>query len=239
MSTKKLSVEQLFDYETWTYTYLLWDLETREAALVDPVKEQVERDLQLLKEKGLQLKYILDTHVHADHVTGAGDLRGRTGAQTVVGRPAGIGCADVLVEDEETLELGTFQIQALATPGHTDACTSFLVDGQVFTGDSLFIRSCGRTDFQQGDPRKLYRSITEKLFTLPEETLVYPGHDYRGFTVSTIGSEKQFNPRIGSGKTEEEFVSIMNSLNLPRPKRIDVAVPVNQQCGSLTVEAAA
>ncbi len=239
MSQAKLAVEQLFDYETWTYTYLVWDPETKDAALIDPVKEQVERDLQLVADKGLKLNYILDTHVHADHVTGAGDLRAKTGAQTVVGRPAGIGCADVLIGDGESVKVGRFEIKALSTPGHTDACTSFLAEDMVFTGDSLFIRSCGRTDFQQGDPSKLFSSITEQLFTLPDETKVYPGHDYRGFTVSTIGEEKQLNPRIGGGKTEAEFVGIMNSLNLPKPKRIDVAVPVNQQCGTLTVDAEA
>ena len=151
--------------------------------------------------------------------------------QTAVGEPSGVPCADIMLNDGYTLRFGRHTLTALATPGHTDACTSFKVENMVFTGDALLIRGCGRTDFQQGDPEMLYRSITQKLYALPDETLVYPGHDYNGKSVSTIGEEKQYNPRIPATQTESDFAELMNSLNLPRPKHIDEAVPANMGCG--------
>ncbi|MCE9624978.1 MAG: MBL fold metallo-hydrolase [Deltaproteobacteria bacterium] len=189
MNTHELFFRQLFDYETWTYTYLIADPETREAALIDTVKEQVQRDLNLVKELGLHLKFVMETHVHADHITGADEIR-------------------------------------------TNGCTSYLVAGRVFSGDALLIRGTGRTDFQQGSSSGLYESITQKLFTLPDETLVYPAHDYRGMMVSTIEEEKKFNPRVGGGKTKEEFLAIMANLKLAMPKKIQIAVPANLACGS-------
>lgn len=222
---------QLFDASTSTYTYLIADPVTREAVLIDPVREQVERDLRVVRELGLDLKYVLDTHVHADHVTGAGALRRETGAMTVGGEK-GAGCADVHVNHNDTLRLGNITITALSTPGHTDDSLSYLVDDMVFTGDALLIRGCGRTDFQNGDPSVLYDSITRVLFSLPDETKVYPGHDYRGHTMSTIGEEKAHNPRIAD-KSREQFVEIMNTLNLPNPKQILEAVPANRACGVL------
>ena len=224
-------LRQLFDPETSTYTYLLADEDSLEAALIDPVQEQVERDMQFVQELGLQLRYVLETHVHADHVTAAGRIRELTGAKTVFSEAAGVGCADISVHDGDTLELGKHQIEVLATPGHTSGCVSYYVEGAVFTGDALLIRGCGRTDFQEGCASTLYNSVHRKLFSLPSQTLVYPGHDYRGRTVSTISEERRFNPRLGGGKSEAEFRSIMEGLKLAYPKRIDQALPANLRCG--------
>ena len=232
MSTQPyIGFRQLLDQDTWTFTYLLWDLDNREGIIIDPVREQFERDLCLVGELGVRMVYALDTHVHADHVTSLGMLREEMGLQTAVGEPSGVPCADIMLNDGYTLGFGRHTLTALATPGHTDSCTSFKVENMVFTGDALLIRGCGRTDFQQGDPEMLYRSITQKLYALPDETLVYPGHDYNGKSVSTIGEEKQYNPRIPSTQTESDFAELMNSLNLPRPKHIDEAVPANMGCG--------
>ena len=226
---------QLFEAETSTYTYLLADEATHEAVLIDAVRETLERDVKLLQELGLTLKYVLETHVHADHVTSAGVLRERLGAQTVVSKAGGAPCADVAVKQGDTIRFGAQAIEVRATPGHTDGCVTYLVrDGEktmAFTGDALLIRGCGRTDFQQGDARRLYHSIHEQIFTLPDETFVYPGHDYLGRTVSTVGEEKRLNPRVGGGKSEDEFVGIMANLKLARPKKIDEAVPANLKCG--------
>ncbi|KAB2841789.1 MBL fold metallo-hydrolase, partial [bacterium] len=175
---------QLFDHDTWTYTYLLADAETREAVLIDTVREQAPRDLQLLEELGLKLKYVLDTHVHADHVTGAEEIRRATGAMTGVGAAAEVACADLALKEGDEVPFGRFRLKVLATPGHTNGCLSYFLGDRVFTGDALFVRGTGRTDFQQGSPERLYDSI-QKLFALPPETRVYPGHDYRGMTVST------------------------------------------------------
>ncbi|MCP5468641.1 MAG: MBL fold metallo-hydrolase [Deltaproteobacteria bacterium] len=230
--SRELFFRQLFDYDTWTYSYLIADPETREAALIDPVKEQVSRDLNLIKELNLQLKYIIETHVHADHITGAEDIRQATGAKSIVGFGAHVACADKQVKDGEEIDLGSFKIKALSTPGHTDGCMSYVVSGRVFTGDALLIRGTGRTDFQQGSPGALYHSIIEKLFPLPDDTLVYPAHDYHGLTVSTIGEEKKYNPRVGGQKSEAEFVEIMANLKLAMPKKIQIAVPANMACGA-------
>ena len=222
---------QLFDPETSTYTYLLADEKTRQAVIIDPVVEQTSRDLSLLDELGLRLVYMLETHVHADHVTGSGALRDATGAKTVVSRAAGVACADVPVNDGDRLQVGDIEIRVLSTPGHTDGCVSYLAADRVFTGDALPIRGTGRTDFQSGSAERLYHSITEKLFTLPSETLVFPGHDYKGRTVSTIGEELRFNPRL-AGKSKEQFVRIMAELKLVPPKKIAESVPANLLCGS-------
>ena len=224
-----LIFRQLFDPQTSTYTYLVVDSETMEAAIIDPVKEHVKRDLQIIQELGAKLKYVLETHVHADHITGAADIRQATGAKTVVGIATGVKSADITLNDGDELNLGSYKIKAIATPGHTSGCISYYINGMIFTGDSLMIRGTGRTDFQDGSAETLYQSITQKLFTLPDSTLVYPAHNYKGFTVSTIGEEKKFNPRLSQGK--EEFVKIMKNLNLSYPKKIDVAVPANMNCG--------
>lgn len=222
-------LRQLFDPESSTYTYLIADPDTREAILIDPVKEQLERDLKLLGELGLTLRYVLETHVHADHVTSAGDLRERTGARTAAGA-AGAPCVDEHLRHGETIRVGSVAVAALATPGHTDDGMSFAVGGYVFTGDTLLIRGCGRSDFQNGDPGQLFDSITRVLFALPEETVVLPGHDYRGMTSSTIGEERRHNPRL-AGKSREDFIALMNNLKLPPPKKLDLAVPANRACG--------
>jgi sulfur dioxygenase len=226
-------LRQLFDHNTSTYTYLIADLTTKQAVLVDPVLEQVERDLKLIKELGLTLHYCLETHIHADHLTGTAKLRELTGCRGVVPEKAKVDCADRFIRDGEVLKVGEVKIQAIATLGHTDSHMSYLVnDKSVLTGDSLLIRGCGRTDFQSGDAGTLYDHITQKLFTLPDATKVYPGHDYRGQTFSTIGEEKQFNPRF-VGQNRASFIELMNNLNLPNPKKMAEAVPANQRCGEV------
>jgi sulfur dioxygenase len=227
---------QLFDQDTWTYTYLIADLNTKEAVLVDTVIEQAERDYKLLNELGLTLKYCLETHVHADHITAAGKLREWTGCESIVPENAHVACANRHIQHGEVLKVGEIDIQAIATPGHTDSHMAYLVNGdRVLTGDALFIRGCGRTDFQSGDAGTLYDSVTENLFTLPDGTLVYPAHDYRGHTVSTIAEEEQWNPRF-VGRTRDQFIEFMDSLDLPDPKKIMEAVPANEQCGNILIK---
>jgi len=222
---------QLFDQDTWTYTYILADEETREGIIIDPVLEQVDRDLRFILELGIRLKYTIETHTHADHITSAAKIAQASGAQTVVGIRAGVECADIYLDEGDSLWFGRHEVKALATPGHTDGCTSYLVGDQVFTGDALFIRGTGRTDFQQGSPERLYDSIIQKIFTLAPNTKIYPGHDYRGATVSTVEEEMKFNPRIKTGVTKEKFVEIMRELKLADPKKIHEAVPANRKCG--------
>ncbi|MBE9224365.1 MBL fold metallo-hydrolase [Phormidium sp. LEGE 05292] len=224
---------QLYDNETSTYTYLIADEKTKEAVLVDPVIEQVERDLKLIQELGLTLRHCLETHIHADHITGTGKLRELTNCEGIVPENAQAACANRFIKDGEVLKVGDIEIKAIATLGHTDSHNSYLVNQNILlTGDSLFIRGCGRTDFQSGDPGLMYDHVTQKLFTLPDETLVYPGHDYRGHSISTIGEEKKYNPRF-VGKDRASFIEQMNNLNLPDPKKIAEAVPANQKCGSV------
>lgn len=224
---------QLLDETSHTYTYLLGDLESRSALLIDPVLEQRERDLQLLKELGLSLQYVLETHVHADHVTSSGFLRQQTQCQVGVGAPAAVSCADLQLKDGQTLALGALRLQVIATPGHTSGCTSYYCEQMkaVFSGDALLIRGCGRTDFQEGDSQQLFGSITKRLFTLPDDTLVYPGHEYKGRSNSSIAEEKAHNPRAGGGKSLAEFQKIMAELKLSPPAKIQEAVPLNLRCG--------
>ncbi len=224
---------QLFDAESSTYTYLLADEATKEAVIIDPVLEQIERDLGLISELGLSLKYALDTHVHADHVTATGTLRSRLHARTVLSERAGVGCADDLVKEGDVVHFGRYGLEVRETPGHTSGCLTYVTldHAMAFTGDALLIRGCGRTDFQQGSAPTLYRSVVDKLFTLPASTLLYPAHDYRGRTVTTVDEERRCNPRLGGGKSEADFVAIMDDLNLAYPKQIDRAVPRNLQCG--------
>ena len=226
-----MRIEQLFDPATSTYSYLLWDEKTKQAALIDSVKEQLLRDIKFIRQLGLELKYTLETHIHADHVTGSGLLRDKFNSQAAVHKNSKSQCADILLSDGDTLNLGEQGIDVIYTPGHTNTDISYRIEGVLFTGDALLINGCGRTDFQSGDAKVLYHSITQKMFSLDDETIVYPGHDYNGFTSSTIGREKAFNPRLGNSKTEQEFVAIMDSLVLEPPARIDVAVPGNLQCG--------
>ncbi|MDT8407219.1 MAG: MBL fold metallo-hydrolase [Methylococcales bacterium] len=222
---------QLFETETSTYTYLLGCERTRRAVLIDPVNTELGHYIRLLTELQLQLIYTLETHVHADHITGSGQLRERLGSHSVVHRDAGAQCADLLVTDNVPLQIGDLEFTVRHTPGHTQGCVSYVMADRVFTGDSLLINGCGRTDFQQGDAGQLYDSITEKLFTLPPDTLVYPGHDYQGNTVSTIQQEKAQNPRLGGGTERQRFIQLMAELKLAYPKHIDQALPANQSCG--------
>ena len=222
---------QLFDSETWTFTYLLGCPKTLDAIFIDPVNTYVEDYLRLLEEHGLRLRYTFETHAHADHITASGLLRQRTGASTGIGQHCGAKHADRQFRDGDRLTFGDGEeIDVLATPGHTAGSVSYLWRDRVFTGDALFINGCGRTDFQGGDPGVLYDSITRKLFTLPGETLVFPGHDYNGRRVSSIEQERTTNARI-AGKTRAEFIDIMSNLDLPKPSKIDEAVPANRLCG--------
>lgn len=228
---------QLFEPQSSTYTYLIGCEQTREAALIDPVAETVDRDLDQVEALGLALRVTIETHIHADHVTGASRLRQRTGCQCAVPEKSGAAHADVQVREGETIRIGTVELKPLYTPGHTDDHHCYFIDGDpgwVFTGDALLIDGCGRTDFQNGDSATLYRSVHEKLFSLPPDTLVFPGHDYQQRRVSNIQQERDRNPRLGGGKSVDEFTAIMAALDLPRPKKIDVAVPANRQCGQMT-----
>lgn len=223
--------KQFFETETSTYTYLLGCEATKEAVLIDPVGSEVDKYLEVLKEEGLTLIYTMETHVHADHVTGADRLRNITGSKSVVHRDGGAMCGDLLVTDGIRLNVGDIEIEVRHTPGHTNGCVSYFVGDRIFTGDALLIGGCGRTDFQMGDAGKLYDSIHKQIFSLSDETLVYPGHDYNGNTVSTVGAEKKHNKRLGNNKSKAEFIEIMDNLKLAYPKFIDVALPANQACG--------
>lgn len=226
-----LIFHQLFEKETSSYTYLLGDSETKEAILIDPVVEMVERDLQLVTDLGLHLKYILDTHVHADHITGSGELRKRTGAKVGVSSAYDMACPDLHIEDGQTIKFGRYTLKAIHTPGHTSGCLSYHMENMVFTGDALLVRGCGRTDFQEGSSEKLFHSVRDRLFELPESTVVYPAHDYKGFTRTSIDTEKRLNPRLNTTITKEKFIEIMAGLKLAYPKKIQEAVPANLQCG--------
>ncbi len=221
---------QLQDPVSCTYTYFLADEVAREAVIVDPVREHAQRDLGLLGSLGLKLAYILETHVHADHVTGASALKKATGAQTGVSLHCGASGFDRLLDDGVVIEFGSESLTVIATPGHTPGSSCFLWRDRLFTGDTLLIGGTGRTDFQQGDAGALYDSITQRLFSLPDDTLVYPGHDYKGRHVSTIAQEKATNPRL-AGKSRAQFIEIMQHLNLPVPDKMGEAVPANLRGG--------
>ena len=221
---------QLFDGTSGTYTYLLASRRGGEALIIDPVLERVERYLQLVRELDLRLVKAVDTHLHADHVTGLGALRDRTHCITVMGEHTQADVVSMRVAEGDYVGIEGVRLDVLYTPGHTDDSYSFLLADRVFTGDTLLIRGTGRTDFQNGDPRAQYDSIFNKLMKLPDETLVYPAHDYKGESVSTIGEEKQFNPRLRV-KSIDEYVDLMNNLKLPNPKMMDVAVPANMHVG--------
>ncbi len=228
-----LVFRQLFDPRSSTYTYLLGDAAAGVAILVDPVFEHLRRDTALLRELGLRAVATLDTHVHADHVTGASLLRAACGSQVMVSESSGATHADRLLHHGDRVAFGTRHVDVRATPGHTDGCLTYVLDDRsmAFTGDSLLIRGCGRTDFQQGSPERLYHSVQEQILSLPPACLLYPAHDYRGLTVTSVAEEKRFNPRLGGDVDEADFAGYMRNLGLPHPKLMDIAVPANLRCG--------
>lgn len=228
-----LIFRQLFDAPSSTYTYLLADAETREAVILDPVFEQARRDAALLRELNLRLLATVETHVHADHVTGAWALKQMTGSAIVVSEAGGAQGADRLLRDGDRVTFGRRSLEAWATPGHTAGCMTFVLDDRsmAFTGDCLLVRGTGRTDFQQGDASAMFDSIRRRIFSLPDECLIYPAHDYRGLSVTSVGEEKRYNPRLGGEIGEDDFTGYMKNLGLPHPKQIAVAVPANMQCG--------
>lgn len=222
---------QLFDTVSSTYTYLLADNRSCEAVLIDPVLEHAERDAALIRELGFKLIYAMNTHMHADHITGTGKLKTiLPDTKSVIGKDSGAQ-ADIHLKDGDVVTFGGHKLLATATPGHTNGCFTYVCheQGLAFTGDTLLIRGCGRTDFQEGSPQTLYNSVHKRIFTLPDHYLLYPAHDYRGQTATTVWEEKKYNPRLT--KPLEEFINIMNNLNLPYPKMIDKAVPANRVCG--------
>ena len=230
---------QLFEPVSSTYTYLVGCEQTGQAALIDPVLESVERDLNLVRELGLTLACTMETHIHADHVTGAGRLRAFSGSKAGFPAASGADFVDFTITEGSPVSVGQLQLRPIYTPGHTDDHHAYVVESEgasrVFTGDALLIEGCGRTDFQNGDAATLYRSVHNKIFALGDETLVYPAHDYNQRFVSSVAQERARNPRLGGGKSVLEFVAIMGALNLPRPKKMDVAVPANRQCGEIQI----
>ncbi|MBC7500706.1 MAG: MBL fold metallo-hydrolase [Herminiimonas sp.] len=222
---------QLVEPLSNTYTYVLGCEATGLAVLIDPVIATMDRDLRELQVLGLKLAYTVDTHIHADHITAALEMKNKVGSRIAAPAAEHLPCADANLEEGKPFQVGSIVLDPLHTPGHTAGHFSYVFSDRVFTGDALLIEGCGRTDFQQGSADALYRSVKEKLFSLPDDTIVYPAHDYKGRYVSTIAQEKSRNPRLGQGKTLEEFRQIMSSLDLPYPKFIDYAVPGNKQCG--------
>ena len=230
---------QLFDPQSSTYSYLLGDRATNQAILIDPVFEQATRDAALVRELGFRLVATLDTHAHADHVTGAWLLKRRLGAEIAISAASGVQGADIALADGDRIRFGGRHVVALATPGHTAGCMTFVLDDEsmAFTGDALLIRGCGRTDFQQGSAHNLYTSIKTRIFTLPDDCRLWPGHDYRGLTVTSVAEEKAHNPRLGGNISEADFAGYMQNLGLPHPKLINVALPANMVCGKPADEA--
>ena len=228
-----LIFRQLFDTASSTYTYLLGDSSAGEAVLIDPVYEHERRDLALLRELGLRLVATLDTHVHADHVTAAWLMKQRCGSQILLSEHSGAAHADRLLKHGDRVAFGARTLEVRATPGHTNGCLSYVLDdhSMAFTGDSLLIRGCGRTDFQQGSPATLFRSVREQILSLPAACLLYPAHDYRGLTVTSVGEELRYNPRLGGDVDAGDFAGYMTTLGLPHPKLMDIAVPANLRCG--------
>lgn len=232
---------QLFDAKSSTYTYLLADRDAGEAILIDPVYEQLHRDAALLRELGLRLRYTLDTHCHADHVTSAWLLKQLCGSDIVVSKAAGVEGADFLVEHGDAIEFGDRALEVRSTPGHTNGCVTYVTGEHdtAFTGDALLIRGAGRTDFQGGDAALLYQSVTEQIFSLPDDTAIYPAHDYSGRCMTTVAEERAFNPRLGGELSEGDFVGFMTNLGLAHPKQIDIALPANLKCGQSEATSAA
>ena len=226
-----MQVRQLLDPVSSSYSYLLWEPVSREAALIDPVRDQVTRDLRLIRELDVQLRYTLETHVHADHITGSGLLRRALNSLVLVHENSRSKCADILLKDGDKIPIGGRKIDVLHTPGHTDSDVSYLVESMVFTGHVLLVGDCGRTDYHSSDAGTLYDSITERLFRLPDDTVIYPGRDYHGHSFSTVGDEKTHNPRVGTGISRDRFISITRDLPPQPSSRIHEILPSNVRCG--------
>ena len=229
-----MPIRQFFDHSSYTYTYLIYELTSSNACIIDPVIDQLDQYIKCINELNLNLEYAIDTHIHADHITALGSLRETLGCKALVGKPNQISCASGGLNNGDIISIGQLTLNALFTPGHTDDSYCFYLEEEgerrLFTGDTLLIRGCGRTDFQNGDPGHLYDSLHQKILALPDGTLVYPGHDYNGWTVSTIAEERRYNPRLNL-KDKDEFIRYMSNLNLPDPKFMDVSVPANLKCG--------
>lgn len=228
-----ITIKQFFDEECSAFTYVVSDNMTKDAVIIDPVKRQVDRDLTYIREQGLKLNLILDTHIHADHVTSSCAIKEKTGAKIGFNKTIHVKNADVALGDGDTYRAGSMEIKVIHTPGHTNSCMSYVIGKNVFTGDALMINGCGRTDFQEGSSQKLFHSVREKLFSLPDETVVYPAHDYKGMTSSTIGQEKKNNPRLKLLLSEDQFIDIMKNLNLKPPVNLEVSVRENLSCGKV------
>ena len=228
----QINIKQLFDYDTWTYTYILWN-SNKEAIIIDSVLEQTNRDINVIEKLGLTLKYIFETHVHADHITGATVLKNKTSAKICYGSETGVEGADIFFKDGEKLSFGEHTIIIHHTPGHTSGCVCYYVEGFIFTGDTLFIEGTGRTDFQGGSSSNTYDSVRGKIFSYSDDTIVYPGHNYNGFMHSTIGHERKFNPNVGDNVSKDEFISNEKLKDRPYPKKFDIAVPANMKCGKV------
>ena len=228
---EKINMRQYFDHESCAYTYLLFDSFNKKSVIIDPVLEQFDRDMETVKKLNLKLIGILETHVHADHITGAFTIRKKTGTPIYYGSESGVQGADFMLNDGDCIQVGQFEIKTIHTPGHTKGCISYYTCGMLFTGDVLFIGGTGRTDFQGGDANTLYDSVTKKLFHYHDDTQVYPAHDYSGAMLSTIGEEKKWNPNVGKSIDKNKFVEAEKGKNRPYPKKIDIAVPANLKCG--------
>lgn len=229
-----INIRQLFDQDTWTFTYLVFDDESKESVLIDPVLEKINRDLSLVERLDLTLIGVLETHVHADHITAANEIRAKTAVKIYYGSKTGVKGSDVLLNDGDQIQLGNYFITTIHTPGHTEGCTTYFIDNKLFTGDTLFIGGTGRTDFQGGSAEDTFESCRNKLFTYPDSTLVYPAHNYEGLTVSTVGEERSWNPNVGDGITKQGFIDNENKKGRPYPRRFDVSVPANMKCGSVS-----
>lgn len=231
-----MELRQLFDPGSSAFTYLLWDTTSRDAALIDPVLCQVQRDMRLIRELGLKLRYTLETHVHADHITGSGLLRQTLNSLVLVHENCGSKCPDILLRDGDQIPLGSGKISVIYTPGHTRCDVSYSIPGAVFTGNTLLVRGCGRIDYQSGDAGTLYDSIMQRLFALPPATIIFPGHDFNGRSCSSIAEEMANNPRVGKGITRPEFIALMNALQLDPPQHLPEVLPSNLRCGATDTE---
>ena len=229
----ELKIKQLFDNDTCTYTYLLWNIDTNNAIIIDPVLEKLDRDINLINKLKLDLLYIFETHVHADHITSATELKKITSAKICYGAKTGVVGADILFSDGEKFYLDEYKIIAIHTPGHTSGCISYYTKGSIFTGDTLFIEGTGRTDFQGGSANDIYDSIRNKIFCYSDNTVVYPCHNYNGLLSSTIGFERAFNPNVGDNILKQDFINNEEKKKRPYPKRFDISVPANLNCGKL------